>query len=161
MLQFGIKPHFFHKEFLEKCREQLNISDMETLEKELEERSPVLKEWNRFNSSLRNELARNRAIRKHKDPQQYIKEGIPQDPFVAPFSHWAVSQDSPLDAEYYLDRVRWEKLDELAVGHYFDMGYLIIYSLKLKILERWHIIDSGTGMNLLENLYIRGQKLQP
>lgn len=146
MLEFGMKPPFSHEEFLERCRGQLSARDIGIV------RETGSRAWKMFERTLRNELARNRAIRMHKDPQQHVREDIRFDPFIAPFSHWAVSQDSPLDAELYLDRVRWEKLDELAVGHYFDIEILVIYSLKLKILERWDRINSGTGMDVLGNL---------
>jgi len=152
MLQFGTKPPFSYDDFLEACRTRIPASDMEAIEKGLEDKSGAIKKWNRFDRSLRNELARNRAVKKQKDPARYIKgEGYP-DPFIAPFIHWAMNQDSPLDAEFYLDKVRWEKLDELAIGHYFDMDYLAVYGLKLKILERWNRINSGTGMDVLEYL---------
>jgi len=152
MLEFGMKPAFSHEEFLERCRSQLTARDMDIIENEIEAGSCVLREWNRFDRSLRNELARARAVRMQKDPQQCIKKEISLDPFISPFSHWAVSQESPLDAELYLDRVMWEKLEELEAGHYFDIENLVIYSLKLKILERWHRINSGTGMDILEDL---------
>ncbi len=158
MLQFGMKPPFSHRAFLEKCKGQLVICDMEMIENEIEERSLILKEWDRFDTSLRNELVKNRAVRKQKEPQQYIKGDSSSDPFIALFSRSALNQDSPLDAELYLDRVRWEKLEELAIGHCFDIDFLVTYSLKLKILERWNKIDSGTGMDVLEGMLKTGER---
>jgi len=31
----------------------------------------------------------------------------------------------------------------LSMGHYFDLNFLIIYALKLGILERWARVDSA------------------
>lgn len=42
--------------------------------------------------------------------------------------------------EKILDEARWQVLDDLGFGHYFDMDSLILYAYKLKILERWEKI---------------------
>jgi len=52
----------------------------------------------------------------------------------------------------YLDRIRWEKIEELKTGHYFDIEYLTAYCLQLQILERWDRVDSGSGMEILKEL---------
>ena len=46
--------------------------------------------------------------------------------------------------------MRWKALEELALGHYFDVGVLITYAYKLMILQRWENIRSAEGMILLE-----------
>jgi len=48
---------------------------------------------------------------------------------------------SIFEAERALDLERWRLLDELSFGHYFDFDALLIYALKLKILERWLKIE--------------------
>jgi len=48
-----------------------------------------------------------------------------------------------------LDEIRWKALDELATGHYFDLEFLVTYTLKLRILERWEKIHSADGTTLL------------
>lgn len=158
MLQLGMKPPFSHKEFLKKCRGLVSDGDMGFIEKEIEDRSAVLKEWNRFDKCLRNELVKYRAVKRQKDPEYYINKEVSFDPFIAALSHLAVKEDSPLDAELYLDRVRWDKLDELEIGHYFDIDYLVIYGLKIKILERWFRINSGSGMDVLEDMLGAGNR---
>jgi hypothetical protein len=57
---------------------------------------------------------------------------------------------SVLDAEKILDETRWKALEELATGHYFDLDFLITYSSKLLILQRWENIRSADGTILLE-----------
>ena len=159
MLEFGMKPPISYNTFLERSKEQLIPVDMAIIERasigpyeDINDNSPVLREWKRFDTLLRNELVRSRAAKKHKDPSQYIRGGFSQDPFIAPFSHWAINQDSPLEAELYLDKIRWERLEELKGLHYFDIEYLVTYCLQLQILERWHRINSGDGMQVLERL---------
>lgn len=146
MLQFGMKPPLSYSDFLEECGHQLSQDDMDSLK---ERKGPLFEEWDNYDTSLRNELARTRALKKGKDPDRYLRGGVGVDPFVAPLAHWAVSHDSPMEAEIHLDKIRWEKIEEIKTGHYFDMGYLAAYSLHLQILERWARINSGDGMKIL------------
>ena len=159
MLQFGMKLPFSYEGFLERCRLELNQEDMDALARvsiepsvDIEDKLPLLKEWKRFNRSLKNELARTRAVKKGRDPNKYLRGNDGLDPFIAPLAHWAINQDSLMEAEAYLDRIRWEKIEEIKTGHYFDIEYLAAYGLQLKILERWQRINSGEGTKVLEGL---------
>lgn len=159
MLQFGMKLPFSYEGFLERCRLELNQEDMDALARvsiepsvDIEDKLPLLKEWKRFNRSLKNELARTRAIKKGRDPNKYLRGNDGLDPFIAPLAHWAINQDSPMETEAYLDRIRWEKIEEIKTGHYFDIECLAAYGLQLKILERWQRINSGEGTKVLEGL---------
>jgi hypothetical protein len=67
-------------------------------------------------------------------PDPYIREGIP---VLGPeaIARNAFHQESPLAGELMIQRGRWGILDELEFGHYFDLERLIVYKLKLEILE--------------------------
>ncbi len=149
MLQFGMKPPISYSDFLEQCAQQLNQDEMNALK---EDKSLLLKKWKIFDISLRNELVRTRAVKKGKDPNNYLRGSGGIDPFIAPLAHWAANQDSPMESELYLDKIRWEKIEEIKSGHYFDMEYLAAYGLQLQILERWDRINSSDGMKILEGL---------
>jgi len=159
MLHFGMKSPFSYSDFLETCSPELDRDDTDMLAKlsiklslDIDDKLPLLKEWKRFNRSLGNELARVRAVKKLKDPNKYLRGEDGLDPFIAPLAHWAVNQSSPVEAELYLDKIRWEKIEEIKTGHYFDIEYLASYALQLQILERWHRINSRDGMKILEGL---------
>lgn len=159
MLEFGAKTPFSYHDFVSCCQEQLDGRDMEIIKRatilpceDIEDSSPTLREWKRFDRTLRNEIARSRANKKGRDPSQYIRGENYSDPFMAPLAQWAVSQDSPLEAELYLDRARWERIEQLKKGHYFDIDYLITYALQLQIMERWEKINSEGGMEVLQGL---------
>ena len=157
MLHFGMKPPFSYPDFLGSCASELSQDDMDILResdshKEPGSRSVLLKEWENFNRGLMNELVRARAVKKGKDPNKYLRGDSGVDPFIAPLTHWAVNQDSPMEAELYLDRARWNKIEEIKTGHYFDIEYLTAYGFQLKILERWARINSVDGVKVLENL---------
>ena len=159
LLEFGMKTLFTYADFLSICEEQLSSSDLniikETRLAPLENpysHCLTLREWNKFNITLRNEIAKVRANKQGKDASKYIRGEDYVDPFMASFTQWVINQDSPLEAEISLDRFRWEKLDDLGRGHYFDIDYLVVYALKLRILERWENINSNDGMQALQNL---------
>jgi len=149
MLQFGMKPPISYQDFLEECARALSRDDADALK---EGKVSLLKKWGDFDKALRNELVRTRAVKTGKDPDNYLRTNEGIDPFIAPLAHWAVNHDSPMEAEKYMDKIRWEKIEELKAGHYFDMEYLAAYGLQLQILERWDRIDSGDGMKILEGL---------
>ena len=159
LLEFGTKTPFTYADFLSICEEQLSSGDLKIIKetrlaplKNPDSRCLTLKEWNKFNITLRNEIAKVRTSRQGKDAGRYIRGEDYADPFIVSFAQWIVNQDSPLEAEISLDRLRWEKLDDLGKGHYFDIDYLVTYALKLQILARWEQINSSDGMQALQNL---------
>lgn len=161
MLEFGMKMPFSYDYFLTLCQEQLNRQDMALIKRasispseEIEDSFLTLREWKRFDITLRNEIAKNRARKFAKDPAQYLR-GEYSDPFIVSYVQWVTTLDSPLEAERSLDQARWEKIEELGKWHYFDIDYLVTYALKLQILERWERMDSEKGMEILEQLLVR------
>ena len=154
-----MKMPISYEYFLSCCRQQLSTKDLETIKRtniapteDSEDDCPTLRQWKKFDITLRNELSRYRASKKSKDAAVYIRGEGYLDPFLATEAHWAINEASPLEAERFLDRFRWEKIEELEREHYFDIDYLIAYALKLQLLERWQRIDSEGGMRVLQDL---------
>jgi len=54
--------------------------------------------------------------------------------------------------ERRIDLARWEKLEELELQHYFDLQFLIVYYLKLQILNKWDSIRAEKGRAVLDEL---------
>lgn len=147
MLRFKAKPPFSFSQFIAKCRGLIPGKDLEILkrldsESPLQD-SPVIRQWQDFQRRLGNELVKVRASRKKIDPAKYLR----QDGYAPPyFYHIALAAQrnaSPQEAEIFLDQARWDFLDELGFGHYFDLELLIIYAYKLLILERWERVGSA------------------
>ena len=63
-----------------------------------------------------------------------------------------ILQQNPLAIEQSLDRLRWAKLNEFAGTHLFDMIFLAVYLLKLKILERSALWQEALGKEAYENI---------
>lgn len=159
LLEFGMKTPIAYEDFLFRCEGQLSVKDLGIIKRakimpseDTEESSPTLKEWKRFDTTLRNELLKHRASKKSKDASKYIRGDGSSDPFLAAQTHWAVNEESPLEAERFLDKIKWDKIEELEKLHYFDIDYLIAYALKLQILERWQKISSEGGVEILQGL---------
>ena len=155
MLRFEMKPPFSYEEFLQRCAGFIPVQDILVLRgldsfKIDSAPTPLIKKWLIFDSLLRNELVKVRASRKKLDPERYLRP----DGYAEPaFTHLALAAQrnpSPLEAEKMLDQSRWDFLESLGFGHYFDLDFLIIYAYKLFILQRWERIDLADGQALLK-----------
>jgi hypothetical protein len=157
-LNFGSRPPFGAVEFIDKCAGLVAQPGIELLRRIAETEgyfldcsaSGVLGEWSGFETALRNELARLRAGRKKTDAAKFVR--LPDNP-DAHTSHVAMTAYrslSMLEAEKIMDQARWEFLDALAFGHYFDFDFLVVYILKLKILERWDKIQKADKEKLFK-----------
>lgn len=61
-------------------------------------------------------------------------------------------QDDILARERGIDRLLWDKADELTRMHLFDMDIILAVVAKLLITERWNKLDPATGRELFRNL---------
>ncbi|MDP2941413.1 MAG: DUF2764 family protein [Candidatus Omnitrophota bacterium] len=158
MLHFGMKPPFSLEKFLRDCRDLIPEKDYAVLIALPDAGScgreftahPVIKAYLSYEASLRNAVLRVRASRRHIDPARYLRA---DGDFGAALEHLALASHrhpSLLEAEQMLDSARWQALEHLSFGHYFDLGVLIIYAYKLIILERWEKIRAADKENLLE-----------
>jgi hypothetical protein len=151
MLNFSSRPPFSLDGFFVKCKGLIPEAEINSLRNACYNSdcflnaatTDSLKKWVRFELTLRNELARARASRKKIDPLRFVR--FPDDP-EAHISHVAMAayrSTSILEAEKILDQERWNFLESLSFGHYFDFDFLLVYVLKLKILERWDKIQKA------------------
>lgn len=158
MLNFSAWMPFNLEDFFTKCKNLIPEKEFEILSSACQQDLYVLttrsidslKQWVNFEIALRNELVRARAGRKKIDPVKFLR--LPDSP-QAEISHLAMlayRSLSILEAEKILDQGRWNFLETLSLGHYFDFDYLLIYGLKLKILERWDKIQKADKQQLLE-----------
>lgn len=148
VLRFGQKPPFSCDVFLSKCAEFIPEKDFNLL-KNLSDQAgnfkhnTTIKLWLDFEVMLKNELVKVRAGRKKIDPLKYLRADGYAGPSMYHIALAAARNPSPLEGERYLDEARWNYLDELTLGHYFDLDFLIIYAYKLLILGRWERIEQA------------------
>lgn len=156
-LHFGVRAPFSFEKLLVYCREFIPEAGLEILKRVSiagdytgASAHPALKKWEDFDTTLRNELVKVRASRKHISPARYLRREEFAEPNITHLAMSAHRNPSILEAEKLLDEQRWRALDEFSLGHYFDLDFLIIYALKLLILERWGRINTQDKAVILE-----------
>lgn len=144
-LNFGSEPPFSFKDFIQKCGSLIPDEEIKVIRRipsfdaflVSDAGSEVLRKWKDFDIALRNELVKVRALRKKSDPLKYLRPDEYFQPQIVHIASVALRNPLILEAEKALDFQRWRLLEELSIGHYFDFDVLLIYALKLLILERW------------------------
>ncbi|MFH1397287.1 MAG: DUF2764 family protein [Candidatus Omnitrophota bacterium] len=157
MLSFSAPPPFSFVEFIERCAGLISQDDLEELRSlSIEDPSgslnPVIRKWFGFNIALKNELVKVRAARKRVNAEDYLRPGGNIEPGFYHLALAAYRNPYPLEAEAILDIAKWNFLEELSFGHYFDLDLVIIYAYKLLILERWEKVNSADREYLLSSI---------
>lgn len=161
LLVFAGRPPLRSQEWLDLCREQVAESDHALLSR-ISIAAPFRRPgdpaaWRTYSSwetALRNELVAQRAQRLGLDPEPFRREA-PFFPGLSAFAKEALDAATPKDAETALDRRRWSVLEELEAGTQFDLGRLIVYRLKLMILERRERFRPEPGLESFRSAYAR------
>ncbi len=94
----------------------------------------VLRDYREFEYRVRNDTALWRKAR--KAGQEYKPEFFPLA---------LIKDGTPLEIEKKMLRLRWNFIDELERTHHFDLGFLLLYMLKLLLLQQLFTYDEETG----------------
>jgi hypothetical protein len=100
----------------------------------------VVAQFSKFMYGLKSELKMFRENRKSEEPLGKINYEFIDD-----------LPNNPLQAEEYLLNLQWQKLDALSIGHYADLSALILYKLKLQVLQRLWQFDAKLGFKVFQN----------
>ena len=144
--------------FLATCESNMEAEDFRLLSgcrldpAEGGEGHPLLRKWRDWEISLRNELVRLRAQNLKADAEAWLREGGGAAGLTDAVRE-AAGMASPLEAELRLDRLRWSFLDELESGHIFDLERLMVYFLKLQLLERHLCFSADRGGASYRDIY--------
>jgi hypothetical protein len=149
-------------EFLVDCKKYLKETDFDKLESvslfnsgENEVPLDVIRRFFKWERGIRNALVRLRAARLGLEPDEFIRDEI-VDHSQTHLAEEAFNADSPLKAEESLNKARWRYLDELEFEHYFDIERLVIFFIKVQILERISSFDAEEGMERLNAVVSQG-----
>jgi hypothetical protein len=112
----------------------------------------VLAKWQAWEKTLRNELVRLRAQELGLDPVEFLAP-VDEIPEAKDVAREAFNQESPLQAEITLMRYRWNFLDQMGIGHFFDVEEIIIYCLKVQILARKAQLNPEKGKQDFDQIY--------
>jgi len=161
LLLFADPPPFSSRAWLDLCREQVAESDHALLSRisfdALLPRPGDHALWQAYSSwetALRNELAVQRARKLGFGPDPFLREA----PFYVGLPAMvkeALGAGTPKAVESALDRRRWSCLEELETGTQFGLGRLIVYRLKLLLLERKDRFRPEVGIRAFTEEYAR------
>ena len=108
----------------------------------LNERFPhILCKYKEFETQLRNEIAQWRKAQK-----------LGQEHKIRMFPVSVVKEGNPLEVEKKLLEHRWKFTEEMELGHYFDLNFLILYILKLQMLRRLSTFNKEEGFKKFQKI---------
>ena len=159
MLTFEEEPFYSTEDVLELCDRELSRTDRAIIEQassyfERSDTGPILSkvlaEFDRWERSVRAILGRLRAQKLGWD---YDTPGIIEESGADRVARDAISQSSPFEAEMILQRARWARLNEIGVNRFFDVEFLVVYLLKLRVSERNLLMETEQGAERFNEIY--------
>ncbi len=144
-------PKISYAEFMQAAQRLLDENDWRNLSKArlsnftVEEKgNPVFTRFQLWENDLRNRLAAQRPAARQGGERPNARPAEPCLETVR-VSRAAIEAADPLQGEVVQNRARWDFLSSLETGHQFDIEYLIIYALKLQMLERAAAMSPTAG----------------
>jgi hypothetical protein len=114
--------------------------------------SELINQWKDWERALRLNLARNRAQKLKRDSGTVAEApGLPAD--AAAVAKTAMAFESPLDAEIFLDKARWDAIESFQGMNSFSENAMYAYLLKLLLLERRAAFNTEEGLTEYKGLY--------
>jgi hypothetical protein len=110
-------------------------------------------DWREWERSLRLNLARNRALHLKREGDAPVDPPAHPSDAAAAALKAGMSDESPLETEFFLDRARWNAIDHLQGITYFSRNTIYAYYLKLLLLERRKSFDTEAGFAEYKSLY--------
>jgi hypothetical protein len=108
--------------------------------------------WKEWERSLRLNLARSRAQKLKRDAGTTADApGYPIDAAAA--AKAALAMESPLEAELFLDKARWDAIESFQGIDTFSENAMFAYLLKLLLLERRAAFNTEEGFTEYKGLY--------
>ena len=117
---------------------------------ESQTRSDFINRWKEWERALRLNLAKNRAQKLKWDAAGDAPE-TPADAVSAAKN--ALAYESPLEAELFLDKARWDAIDNFQGISVFSESAIYAYLLKLLLMERKMLFDAEEGFKEYKGLY--------
>jgi len=147
-LFFGKRPSISRDDFLSQARKWLSPDDFSIISgtginnfSGIQTVSSILNAYSEFERKLLEELYLYRRARK-TNSEYKLSLDLGLD----------ISKSSPLDVEKALLFFRWQFLEEQSLGHYFDLEFLVVYFLKLQVLEELFTFDKIIGKEKFEEI---------
>lgn len=148
-LQFNQEQLITRRYFMEEAQKWLSADEYENViqasiydySPEENAESEILNNYRNFEFQLRMDLA---SWRKAKQEGHETRE--------VSFPIALLKDESPLVVEKNLIEYRWKFIDDLLLGHYFDLEAVLGYFLKLQLLERLFSFNKEKGKEKFSQL---------
>lgn len=161
-LFFGKDPGVTYEAFLDSASRAMGTSDLERVKAfsyasppvSLDGMSGLEKHYWEWDISLRNELVRLRAEVLGVKPDRYL-HAYGSAGLTTAIAREAFREEDPLKVEEFLARVRYDWLESQKRGRVFDFEVLLVYSMQLQLLQRYHSFDESVGRENYGRVYQR------
>jgi hypothetical protein len=113
--------------------------------------SDFIDRWRAWERALRLNLARYRSQRIRREGAAVEAPDYPADAAAA--AKAAAALESPLEAELFLDKSRWDAIESFRGLRYFGRNTLYAYLLQLLLMERRSLFKAEEGFREYKGLY--------
>ena len=134
----------------------------------LQTKNTFLQQWFSFNRDIKNLLAGFNCRKFEVEPESqlvgdnFITEaiiksgsrdfGLETELEYLPELMSAIDKEGLLQREKAIDKMKWDKLEEITLFEYFSVDVVLAYVIKLDMVYRWMELDEETGRKMFEQL---------
>jgi len=158
-LSFTGEPPSSVELFLEDCRSLFAGDDYTLVEGVLsgnvsDDRggNAVVRNLVEFNQGFQNDLTHFRAERARKDASDYTRGPRTGSQHYTETIAQAGKMTNLLEAEKLIDQLRWDVWDDIVANSFFRVENVIVYALKLQMLEKYQAVRSNKGTEIFEDI---------
>ena len=158
MLDFENAPPQSFDDFLADCERHLSDDDYSLVcaifndQDKIETDRDGIQKLIEFNHGFRNDLVYFRAEHAHKDPADHMRGQRTANPYYMETIQRAATETNLLDSQKVIDRFMWETWDDLSCTYYFGLELIVVYGLKIRMLESYQKTRSAKGSEVFEML---------
>ena len=143
-LSFGQVPPISMEEFTYDAEKQLSARHFRTLELVDMQKTDAKRGGGKKITALLNDVQNDLSeARNAKVQNRQPKLGVMPNSVLA---------GNPLEREKNIMKWQWEELDTIETGKTFTMTEVMVYKLKLQILQRLHSFDAQKGAEVLASV---------
>ena len=113
--------------------------------------SEFINRWKEWERTLRLNLARSRVQKLKREGGVADAPDYPSD--AAAVAKTALVMESPLEAELFLDKARWDAIESFQGINAFSENAMYAYLLKLRLMERRAAFKPEEGFTEYKGLY--------
>ena len=127
--------------------------NLEFYEQALAQKNRFLREYFAFDLAVRNAKVRhlNKALGRPEDTDIFLPIEEPDQELEATLDK--IYEDTDILAkERAIDRLVWDRIDEITTFDYFDIDAILGFLAKLHIAQRWMVLDEESGRAMFRQL---------